>query len=211
MINLNLKDDKKEFPDWDTYYKENNVKEMPWYESNLDPDLEYELTSRTLSRGKFLDLGTGPGTQAIQLSNLGFDVTGSDLSENAIKKAKKLSKKVNFVTDDFLDSKLPENEFDFILDRGCFHVFDIEQRPNYVAKIKSILGKNGILFLKCMSIEEKELPEDKGPHKLSKSELKQIFSNDFEVEYIKDTVYHGTLNPLPKALFAVLKKKTYQN
>jgi hypothetical protein len=62
-----------------------------------------------------------------------------------------------------------------------------------------------------MSIEEKELPEDKGPHKLSKSELKQIFSNDFEVEYIKDTVYQGTLNPLPKALFAVLKKKTYQN
>ncbi len=200
-------DDKKEFPDWDTYYKENNVKEMPWYESNLDPDLEYEIKSRNLSRGKFLDLGTGPGTQAMQLSNLGFDVTGSDLSENAINKAKKLSKKVNFIVDDFLNSKLSENEFNFILDRGCFHVFDIEQRSSYVTTIKSILGKNGILFLKCMSIEEKELPEDKGPHKLSKSELKQIFSNDFEVETIKDTVYHGTLNPLPKALFAVLRKK----
>ena len=58
-----------------------------------------------------------------------------------------------------------------------------------------------------MSIEEKGLAEDKGPHKLSISELKQIFSNDFEVESIKNTVYHGTLNPLPKALFAVFKKK----
>jgi SAM-dependent methyltransferase len=204
---MTLMDDKKEFPDWDTYYKENNVKEMPWYESNLDADLKYEIISRNLSKGKFLDLGTGPGTQAIQLSNLGFDVTGSDLSENAIRKAKNLSKKVNFVTDDFLDSKLQENEFDFILDRGCFHVFDIEQRANYVTQIKRILGKNGILFLKCMSIEEKGLAEDKGPHKLSISELKQIFSNDFEVESIKNTVYHGTLNPLPKALFAVFKKK----
>ena len=52
-------DDKKEFPDWDTYYKENNVKEMPWYESNLDADLKYEIISRNLSKGKFLDLGTG--------------------------------------------------------------------------------------------------------------------------------------------------------
>ena len=205
---MTLMDNKKEFPDWDTFYKENNVKEMPWYESNLDPDLKNEITSRNLSSGKFLDLGTGPGTQAIQLSNQGFEVTGSDISQTAVKKAETLSQKVNFVADDFLNSQLPENEFNFILDRGCFHVFDIEQRPNYVAQIKRILGKNGILFLKCMSIEEKDLPEDKGPHKLSKSELSQVFSNDFEVESIIDTVYHGTLDPLPKALFAVLKKKS---
>ena len=142
------------------------------------------------------------------MSNLGFDVTGSDLSENAIKKAKNLSTKVNFVTDDFLNSKLPENEFDFIFDRGCFHIFDIEQRANYVTQIKRILGNNGILFLKCMSIEEKELPEDEGPHKLSKSELKQVFSNDFEIKTIKDAVFQGTLNQFPKALFSVLEKKT---
>jgi SAM-dependent methyltransferase len=201
-------DNKKESQDWDTYYKENNVEDMPWYESNLDADLKNEINSRNLSRGKFLDLGTGPGTQALQLSNLGFDVTGSDLSENAIQKAKNLSTKVNFVTDDFLNSKLPENEFDFIFDRGCFHIFDIEQRSNYVNQIKRILGNNGILFLKCMSIEEKDLPEDKGPHKLSKLELKDIFSNDFDVELIKDSVFQGTLNPLPKALFVVLKKKS---
>ncbi len=205
---MTLMDNKKEFPDWDTYYKENNVEDMPWYEKNLDPDLENEIKSRKLSRGKFLDLGTGPGTQAIQLSHLGFETTGSDLSANAIKKAKNLSKEVNFVIDDFLNSKLHENEFDFILDRGCFNVFDIEQRPTYVTQIKRILKKNGILFLKCMSIKEKDLPEDKGPHKLSKSELNQVFSGDFEVENIKDTVYHGTLNPLPKALFVVLKKKS---
>jgi SAM-dependent methyltransferase len=205
---MTLMDNKKEFPDWDTYYKENNVEDMPWYEKTLDPDLENEIKSRNLPRGKFLDLGTGPGTQAIQLSHLGFETTGSDLSANAIEKAKKLSKEVNFVTDDFLNSKLHENEFDFILDRGCFHVFDIEQRPTYVIQIKRILKKNGILFLKCMSIDEKDLPEDKGPHKLSKSELNHVFSADFVVENIKDTVYHGTLNPLPKALFVVIKKKS---
>ena len=164
---MTLMDDKKEFPDWDSYYKENNVEKMPWYEKNLDLDLKNEIKERKLDGGRFLDLGTGPGTQAIQLANLGFDTTGSDLSETAIQKAKNLSPKVNFVKDDFLKSQLPDEGFDYILDRGCFHVFEPQQRPIYVNQIKRILAKNGILFLKCMSIKEKDLPEDKGPHKFS--------------------------------------------
>ena len=106
-----------------------------------------------------------------------------------------------------MNSKLQDNEFNFIFDRGCFHVFDIPQRATYVEQIKRILNKNGILFLKCMSIDEKDLPADKGPHRLSKQEIRDVFSNDFEIETIRDTFFTGTINPLPKALFAVLKKK----
>ena len=60
---------------------------MPWYKENLDYDLEQELHCRKVTNGKFLDLGTGPATQAIWLSKLGFKVIGSDLSEAAIKRA----------------------------------------------------------------------------------------------------------------------------
>ena len=197
----------EEFSDWETYYKNNEVTKMPWYDKNLDHDLENEIKTRNVSSGRFLDLGTGPGTQAIQLAKQGFDVTASDLSENAILKAKNLSNEVNFVKDDFMNSKLQDNEFNFIFDRGCFHVFDIPQRATYVEQIKRILNKNGILFLKCMSIDEKDLPADKGPHRLSKQEIRDVFSNDFEIETIRDTFFTGTINPLPKALFAVLKKK----
>jgi ubiquinone/menaquinone biosynthesis C-methylase UbiE len=197
----------EEFSDWETYYKNNEVTKMPWYDKNLDHDLENEIKTRNVSSGRFLDLGTGPGTQAIQLAKQGFDVTATDLSENAILKAKNLSNEVNFVKDDFMNSKLQDNEFNFIFDRGCFHVFDIPQRATYVEQIKRILNKNGILFLKCMSIDEKDLPADKGPHRLSKQEIHDVFSNDFEIETIRDTFFTGTINPLPKALFAVLKKK----
>ena len=157
---MTLKDFKDKFSDWNTYYKDNEVEEMAWYEKNLDHDLEKEIVSGNLSKGRFLDLGTGPGTQAFQLEKRGFDVTATDLSENAIDKAKKLSNKINFVTDDFLNSKLPDNEFDYIFDRGCFHVFDVSQREKYVEQIKRILKNNGKLFLKCMSIEEKNLPDN---------------------------------------------------
>jgi len=197
----------EEFSDWETYYKNNEVTKMPWYDKNLDHDLENEIKTRNVSSGRFLDLGTGPGTQAIQLAKQGFDVTATDLSENAISKAKNLSNEVNFVKDDLLNSKLQDNEFNFIFDRGCFHVFDIPKRTTYVEQIKRILNKNGILFLKCMSIDEKDLPADKGPHRLSKQEIRDVFSNDFEIETIRDTFFTGTINPLPKALFAVLKKK----
>lgn len=67
---MTLPDNKKEFPDWDVYYKQNKVETMPWYEKNLDLDIVEEI--QFLEKGKFLDLGTGPGTQAIELAKNGF-------------------------------------------------------------------------------------------------------------------------------------------
>ncbi|MEJ2261569.1 MAG: methyltransferase domain-containing protein, partial [Nitrosopumilaceae archaeon] len=80
----------KEFPTWDDFYRDNKVEEMPWFERNLDEDIRKAIESNNLTDGKFLDLGTGPGTQAMQLTKLGFDVVGSDLSDHAIKRAQNL-------------------------------------------------------------------------------------------------------------------------
>ena len=195
------------FPGWDDYYKETNVEEMPWYEKNLDHDLENEITLNNLKTGSFLDLGTGSGTQAIQLIKYGFKITGTDISQSAIDKAKKLSKDVDFMVDDILNSKLDDKKFDFIFDRGIFHIFDVSQRHQYVKQIKRILNDNGILFLKCMSVEEKNLPDNEMPHKLSRQEIMDSFAAEFEIQRIKDTVFCGTLKFDPKALFVVLKKK----
>ena len=58
-----------------------------------------------------------------------------------------------------------------------------------------------------MSIEDESLKEGEGPHKFSQQEILDIFTKEFEVKEIKSTVYYGTLDPLPKALFAVIKQK----
>jgi len=200
-------DETKEFPSWDDYYKENDVEKMPWYEKDLDLDLKEEIELKNLHSGKFLDLGTGPGTQAMQISNLGFDVTGSDLSNSAIERAKKLYPNTSYIVDDILNSKFLDNAFDYILDRGVFHIFEQEKLPDYLRQIKRILKKNGILFLKCMSVEEKNLEDGKGPFLYSKEQIKEIFENNFEIESIRDSVYYGTIKPLPKSLFVVMKNK----
>ncbi|NIP61531.1 MAG: methyltransferase domain-containing protein [Nitrosopumilaceae archaeon] len=195
--------------DWDDFYNETEVEDLPWFTKRLDFDLQIELKNRNLRSGRFLDLGTGIGTQAIALSNMGFDVTGADISEVAIEKAKKRSDKINFVVDDILNTKLPDDSFDFIFDRGIFHLFDESDRTEFVNQIKRILNDDGIYFLKCMSIEEEEFSGDNAPHRLSKQQIIDIFGNDFDIEKIKPSIFEASnLDYNPRAWFAVMQKKT---
>lgn len=200
-----MSESRKDFPDWETLYKSQKVETMPWYNENFDSDLENELDERKISNGgKFLDLGTGPATQAVWLAKRGFRVIGSDLSEAAINRARKIytnEENVNFIVDDILYSKFNDNEFDYIFDRGCLHVLSPAHRQTYIEKIKRILKANGILFLKCFS--EKE-PRQEGPYKFSPDDIRDLFDESFRIDGIKETVYQGTLDPFPKALFVVM-------
>ncbi|MBU0530388.1 MAG: class I SAM-dependent methyltransferase [Candidatus Aenigmatarchaeota archaeon] len=194
-----------EHPTWEELYKNENIESMPWFTKELDPDLEEALKRIGIKSGRFLDLGTGPGTQAIQLAERGFDVTGTDISDSAIQKATKLSGKVNFVVDNILETRLERNGFDFIFDRGMFHVLDVEDRKTYMKNIKKILNDNGMLFLKCFSVKQED---NLGPHRFSKEDIEREFGSDFVVESVKDTVYQGYIKPSPNALFCVMRKKS---
>jgi ubiquinone/menaquinone biosynthesis C-methylase UbiE len=200
----------KDFPDWNNLYNTQNVETMPWYNENIDSDLEEELERGKISKGRILDLGTGPATQAIQLAKRGLEVTGSDVSEAAIRRARELyvhnnkNMKIDFIVDDILNSKIRDKMFDCVFDRGCFHVLPIDKRLIYIKEIKRILDDMGILFLKCFSIKE---PRQEGPYKFSKDGIRQLFRNDFIIMSVKDTVYQGTLDPLPRALFVVMSKQ----
>ncbi len=190
--------------DWTTAYAENPVEEMPWYYPDLDPDLEKALDKLNINSGTFLDLGTGPGTQALELDKKGFTVTGTDISKDAIERASKLSNNVKFVQDDILNSKLTR-EFDNIFDRGCFHVMSEGKRPKYVNNVKQILKTDGLLFLKCFS--DKELETGGGQRGFSKEMIEETFAGYFDIESIYDTEYQGTRKPTPKALFVIMRKK----
>ena len=148
----------KNLPNWDNLYKNQNVETMPWYIEDLDSDLEEELEKNKITNGRILDLGTGPATQAVQLAKRRLQVTGSDLSEAAIRRAREVydysKSNINFIVDDILNSKIKDRSFDYVFDRGCFHVLPIEKRAFYVREINRILDDKGILFLKCFSIEE---------------------------------------------------------
>jgi SAM-dependent methyltransferase len=197
----------RSFPHWnDLYANETSIGSLPWYNKDLDNDLKEYLRTMKITKGRFLDLGTGPATQAIELSKLGFQVTATDISEKAITRAKRMSKDIEFIVDDILDSKLKEVSFDYIFDRGCFHVLEPSSRQRYVNQVSRLLSDGGLLFLKTFST--KEPLRVGGPYRFSIDEIDSIFSDRFVREFFKETVYQGTMEILPKALFVVLRKKT---
>jgi 2-polyprenyl-3-methyl-5-hydroxy-6-metoxy-1,4-benzoquinol methylase len=84
MMNMS-EDEKHEFPRWEELYQQQEIESLPWFNPELDDDLENALDEIGLQRGSALDLGTGPGTQAMELARRGFTVTATDISEAAIR------------------------------------------------------------------------------------------------------------------------------
>ena len=119
-----------------------------------------------------------------------------------MKKAKEKGLDICFRQDDILKSNLNE-EFDFVFDRGCFHVLPPDQRQDYLRVVHSLVKPKGYFFLKCFSHLEKS---ESGPFLFTPEEIKEIFSDRFHVISVQETVYQGTLNPLPQALFCILQK-----
>ncbi len=199
--------EKKGLPHWEDWYQEHEVESMPWFNPELDADLKNALDELGLRGGSLLDLGTGPGTQAMQLARLGFEVTATDISEVAVclagEKAKEQGLYITWVQDDILATRLI-SQFDLIFDRGCFHVLAPEQRQDYVRIVSGLLKKDGYLFLKCLSRLQ---PGEQGPFRFTAREIREIFGSRFSILSIKETVYQGTLDPPPWALFCIMQRE----
>jgi cyclopropane fatty-acyl-phospholipid synthase-like methyltransferase len=198
-------DENHELPHWEELYQHQEIESMPWFNPELDDDLENALDELRLRSGSALDLGTGPGTQAIHLACRGFAVTATDISEAAIRlaseKARKQGLEIIWVQDDILDTRL-DQQFDLIFDRGLFHVIAPERRGDYVRIVNGLLKKGGYLFLKCFSRLQ---PGEQGPYRFTPEQIREIFGGQLNVLSIKETVYQGTLAPLPHALFCVMR------
>src|SRR5262245_35251828 len=151
-MRMNMSEDEKRgLPHWGELYQQQEVESMPWFNPELDDDLENALDDLGLRSGSALDLGTGPGTQAIHLARRGFAVTATDISEAAIllarEKAQKHGLEITWEQDDILATRL-DRQFDLIFDRGLFHVIAPERRRNYVTIVSGLLKTGGYLFLK---------------------------------------------------------------
>jgi cyclopropane fatty-acyl-phospholipid synthase-like methyltransferase len=209
---MNISEDEKhEFPHWEDLYREQEIETMPWFNPELDDDLEKALDELGLRSGSALDLGTGPGAQAIELARRGFTMTATDISEAAIRlaseKARKERLEITWVQDDILDTRL-DRQFDLIFDRGLFHVLAPERRQDYVRTVSGLLKTGGYLFLKCFSRLQ---PGEQGPYRFTPEQIREIFGSRLSVLSIKETVYQGTLDPLPQALFCVMRKRKIES
>ncbi|NJM80676.1 MAG: class I SAM-dependent methyltransferase [Flavobacterium sp.] len=126
------------------------------------PKLEQKALQ--LAKGKILDVGCGAGSHALYLQEKGFDVTGIDISENAIE-ACKLRGLKNVKASDVLDldtdtstalsmTNQDDNKFDTILllmnGTGIFGT--LANISKHLKKLKSLLTEKGQVLIDSSDI-----------------------------------------------------------
>jgi len=167
-------------------YREIPVEKIPW---NLEtpPKVLVELIgSGSVKPCKTIDLGCGAGNYALYLSNLGFDVTGVDISLSAIKIANENAKKkgiqCRFLVADVLGDLNEVNEtFNFAIDWEVLHHIFPEKRKKYIENVYKILDPGGKYL--SVSFNEND-PQFGGCGKFRETKLGTIlyFSSESELK-----------------------------
>lgn len=186
----------------------------PWDIGRPQPAFEALVNDGEIKPGKALDVGCGTGENAMLLAKSGCTVTGIDLTEDAITKARAKAKERKITVDFIIGNVLElnrffvENTFDIVIDSGLFHVMTDEERPVFARQINRVLKPCGNYFMMCFSDKESGTI---GPRRVSKDEIKETFSPFFRLNYIRDTAFTTRIGDLSKKgyLLSATKDRTF--
>lgn len=133
-------------PAWNESYASG---QMPWDTGQPEPLLVDFITSGAVAPSPALEIGAGTGTNAIWLAERGFDVLGIDVSPLAVERARAKkgagTPRCQFAVLDYLAAPPPGGPFQFVFDRGCFHVFDEPgERQRFAAQVAAALTPGGL-------------------------------------------------------------------
>jgi 2-polyprenyl-3-methyl-5-hydroxy-6-metoxy-1,4-benzoquinol methylase len=109
----------------------------PWEHDEAPEQLKKLIEERATPAGRALDIGCGTGSDAVYLAEQGWAVTAVDGVGQALSKARARAQsrgvQVSWVQGNVcrLEQLDIGNDFDLMLDRGCFHDFTDEQRDQY--------------------------------------------------------------------------------
>ncbi len=193
---------------WDEVYRKTPQTELPWNAGKPDPELVRLIESQAIPVGRAIDVGTGPGHDAIFLAKKGFKVLAVDIAASAVELAKTNAKKagvevaIDYRVESVLNLSSPGGTATFVNDRVCFEVLAEEDREGYARKISEVLISGGHLFLRTFS--EKE-PPGPGPHRFTREEIEGVFSRDFDFLDFRDGVLAGLRQA--KIYVALLRRK----
>ena len=176
--------------DWNEDYA--RAEKPPWDSGEPDPILVAFIAAGGAKPGRALDVGCGTGTNALYLAERGFEVLGVDISPRAVEQANVKAKgrpgRHRFLVHDFLAGSVPGAPFDFVFDRGCFHVFDTpEERARYARQVASALGPAGIWLSLIGSTEGP--PRDMGPPRRSARDVMDAIEPALELLELRSGVF----------------------
>ncbi|MGW3359277.1 class I SAM-dependent methyltransferase [Streptomyces bungoensis] len=141
---------------WDTFYTDRS-KPVPFFAAKPDENLASYIERRLITPGRALDLGCGPGRNALYLDSHGFQVDAVDLSPTAVgwaeERAREAGARIRFHTGDAFALAGTElsGRYDLIYDSGCFHHLPPHRRISYLALLEQLLPPGGHFALTCFT------------------------------------------------------------
>ena len=173
---------------WDQRYVDGD---MPWDTGSPDQHLVDLITSkRIMAPASVLEIGCGTGTNALWLAEQGFEVLATDVSPTAIERASGAvqHESLRFQVLDFLVEDPPGAPFDFVFDRGVFHIFDKpEVQARFAARVAELLAPGGRWLSLIGSTEG--APRDRGPPRRSATEILAAIEPSMELLDLRSTQF----------------------
>lgn len=168
-----------ETPDfWESRYQ---AKETPWDLGEAAPPFQTwrESESTAYPKGTMAVIGCGKGHDAALFAKAGFEVTGIDYAQGAVKAAKeKYGELIQVIQADMFN--LPENsqkKFDWVLEHTFFCAISPLKRPDYVNAVNFLLKPGGYLLGLFWAHSEPGGP----PFKTDLEEILLAFSGPFRL------------------------------
>jgi len=187
------------------------AQKAPWDIGRPQPVVEAEADTIV---GSVLDVGCGPGDNALFFAARGNSVTGCDFLEQPIEAAKKKAAErglaARFVVKDALKLDEWDERFDNAIDSGLFHVFSDADRLRYVRGLGTVVKPGGKLLLLCFS---EHTPGNAGPRRVTQKELRDAFAQGWEIQSIKPAEFETRVERRdmfegknPKGWFMIAKR-----
>lgn len=168
---------------WDSRWVDGNT---PWDMGQPSPPMVSAVEAGLLTPpGRVLVPGVGAGHDARFLASCGFEVTGIDLSDTAIGKARALAAEddidLTLQNADLLALPASYRDFDGVFEHTCFCAIHPSLRDDYVNAVADVLRPGGILLGVFFVFTTEEGP----PFGSSEVELRERFGRRFDIGVAK--------------------------
>jgi ubiquinone/menaquinone biosynthesis C-methylase UbiE len=205
----------------DKIYRDVHPDQIPWNVAIPAEILQQAIEENLPAPSKIIDIGCGAGNYVIWFAKNGYEMTGVDISQNAIEIARRSASTAGasckfIVADAIADLPTSDGMFDFAYEWELLHHIFPEDRDRYIRNVARVLKPGGRYLSVCFSEDD---PEFGGVGKFRKTrldttlyfssekELRELFGRYFVVEDLKTVDITGK-NIVHKAIYALMKKSS---
>lgn len=137
---------------WDGFYAD-RTKRIPFFVDKPDENLVRYVEQLEIPVNRVLELGSGPGRNALYLAEHGSQVDAVDLAKTSVDwandRARERQLDVSFRQANLFDLSFEQGAYDFVYDSGCFHHIAPHRRNDYIRAVSDALRPGGCFALTC--------------------------------------------------------------